>query len=138
MSTHAYHPALEGYHPDQLFVDGCEVCEKRTTGDMSGIVYLDGERFVRAWLRASEWRGSHGHPEEIEATLSNCERRIYSVLWHVILQFERRGIPKTEVPKAHVEQVRDALSTIFTPSQALPGQPSTAYERDPTEPPYDD
>ncbi len=100
MSSHDYHLGLPGYHPDQLWVDGCAECEHRCADVGSAIANLDAERFPLLWRRAAEYRGSAFDNEALYATSSECERRVLDVLWCVIVSLERRGLPIGQVPGA--------------------------------------
>lgn len=69
---HDYHNVLPGYHPDQIWHDGCHVCGAR--GELVAIHQLDRTRFHLAWNRADEWQ-KHGL-----RNMAYCERKLFEVL----------------------------------------------------------
>jgi hypothetical protein len=54
--SHDYHGELPGFDPQQILVDGCHECERRSRWNDHGISSLDPERFAEAWLRARRWQ----------------------------------------------------------------------------------
>jgi hypothetical protein len=94
MGTHDYHDALPGYREGQLLVDGCEECERRGRDPREAINYMDGFRFSQAWERAAIFNnGATEH--QLVGQISTAERPLLDLLWAIIRQLERRGIPIT-------------------------------------------
>ena len=86
MSAHDYHPSLPGFHPDQVLVDGCIECERRSKDLRLAITHMDDERFERACTRALavERRGLD--------TCSATERRVYDVLAPIVARLTKQGL----------------------------------------------
>ena len=70
--VHDAHESLPGYHPDQIWHDGCRVCEAR--GYLVSIRHLDLGNFARAWDRATTW-------QEIGlSNLAHCEVQLFQII----------------------------------------------------------
>lgn len=95
--SHVYHEELPGFHEGQLLIDGCPECEARGADIRLALDHLDAERFERAWQRASTF--NNGETEhELVGQISHAERPLLDVLWAIIVQYERRGVPITSAP----------------------------------------
>jgi hypothetical protein len=85
---------LLGYAPGQILYDGCEECEARGKDVSMALANLDPSRFAAAWMRAFDDNASAGNFSAIrECPVSVAERPLLAVLWGVMVQLERRGVP---------------------------------------------
>lgn len=84
MAVHAYHEQLPGYHPDQIWHDGCGECEERGATVYRGIGHLDQDNFARAWQRAIDWNIG----DRIDLHIAEAERVLLETLWAVRCQLE--------------------------------------------------
>lgn len=82
---HAYHDELPGYHPDQIWHDGCGECEERGAVVYRGIAQLDHGNFARAWQRAVRWNNLGS---VVDMHISQAERALLETLWAVHCQQE--------------------------------------------------
>jgi hypothetical protein len=105
--SHDYHQGLPGYHPDQLFHDGCYECEQRAS--RFEIDHLD---IREAWMRAYYFeRGSRGRPVDF-GPVSVAEAHILRTLWKIQVQFERVGIPLGLFPGDLVQAIGGLMSGV--------------------------
>jgi hypothetical protein len=81
MSVHAYHEQLPGYHPDQIWHDGCAECEARGSVVYRGIGQLDHRNWARAWQRAIDWNSK---PDDLH--ISHAEMALLETLWAVYIK----------------------------------------------------
>lgn len=88
MATHDYHPALAGFHPDQILHDGCEECEERGRDLSLALAHLDSANFRRAWLRAADLRASTPPSGSRATDVSKAEAPLLDALWAIQLHFE--------------------------------------------------
>jgi hypothetical protein len=98
--SHTYHDALPNYHPDQILIDGCPVCEERSRNVSRAIENLDHQRFAAAWLRAADTFAStppSGATPPFHQR-SNAEMPLLTALWAIQLAFERLGLPLGYLP----------------------------------------
>lgn len=98
--SHAYHDALDGYHPNQILHDGCQECEQRAENVERALANLDHNRFEKAWRRAFDAFGSRGAGVPLTER-SRAEMPLLTALWGVMLHFERRGILLDGRPPGH-------------------------------------
>lgn len=82
---HAYHDILPGFDPDQIWYDGCQECESRSTTIYRGIGTLDSNNYRRAKARAIEWNTNHQH----DLNISRAEAPLLETLWAIHCQEER-------------------------------------------------
>lgn len=87
--SHDYHEGLHGYHPDQIWHDGCAECEGRGAHVTYGVGTLDAERFRRAWKRAAQFNGVDCGAPDPHDTLSQCERPLLDLMWAMQLMLQR-------------------------------------------------
>ncbi len=96
--SHAYHPALDGFHPDQIYVDGCEECEHRGENVERAISELDHRRFAAAWLRAADQLASTPPSGERGGPRSHAEMPMLCAMWAIQVKLETMGVPLAVLP----------------------------------------
>lgn len=80
MNMHDYHEALPGYHPDQVWHDGCGECERRGEMPLSSQVgYLDAGNLRRALRRAAQFGGRNNGDLHISKAEAELLRSLYVV-----------------------------------------------------------
>ena len=80
---HNSHETMPGFHPEQIWVDGCPECEHRAAAMPDSIGQLDTGNFARAWRRAGIYR------DDVDAHVSNAERPLLDTIRAVQLQLLR-------------------------------------------------
>lgn len=89
---HNYHEGLPGFHPDQIWVDGCAECEDRGSRPQHGVEYLDVNNLNRAMHRAIEWNArAHG-----DMHISSAEADLLNSLYSMAVVMERLGVIELE------------------------------------------
>lgn len=95
--SHDHHESLEGFHDSQILVDGCAECAERSATPSMAISHMDNNRFSQAWRRAFDLNALRGAGVPLDER-SAAEMPVLNVLWAVMLQLERRGIPVNGSP----------------------------------------
>jgi hypothetical protein len=96
--SHEPHTALPGYHPDQIFHDGCGLCEARGADVQLALEYLDQPSMDRAWRRAAEWQASSAYGFRRPENIAQAEVPLLRALWAIEVHLERRGVPLGTIP----------------------------------------
>ena len=83
---HDHHEQLSGYHPTQIWHDGCAECEARGASVPQSIGTLDANRLARAIAREYAW----DHASDFDhSTLSRAEIPLLRFLYYVRIVNER-------------------------------------------------
>jgi hypothetical protein len=96
--SHDYHETLEGFHPDQLYIDGCGECATKSANVERAIAGLDESRFLAAWLRAADQMAHTPPSGDRGGERSMSEAPMLHALWAIQVQLERLGVPVGFVP----------------------------------------
>lgn len=85
---HEYHEGLPGFHPEQIFHDGCGECERRGADVDLALMNMDNPTFERAWSRARWFLAGEGPGAQ---HIARAEVNLLNVLGQVARRFDQLG-----------------------------------------------
>jgi hypothetical protein len=103
MPSHDYHEGAPNYNQHQLYYDGCDECKFRAAGQYP----FEKVDLKFAWGRAV--RFEQGRLDPAEQPISEAEAPVLRLLWSLIVQLERHGIPLGQFPGETAQILREMI-----------------------------
>lgn len=105
--SHAYHEGQPNYNPNQLYFDDCDECKTRANG---AYPFEKVKDLRAAWQRA--YRFETGRLEPVELPVSETEIPVLRILWSLMIELQRYGIPFGMFPGDVAQSLRDMFNEV--------------------------